>query len=170
MHSALRLRLKALAACWDFQFTQWFSPINPCAVFPSIQRAKIEDLSQTERLKCLSVIKLTLCWEENVMSIWKWRKTNLTAALMPDFCIGIRKTVQVNHFLLLVLPSKCCRWSLWDSVLRLFPHCTLNTAGCSLLQSRPVPTGPHYFCRRLYVLLYTLAFLSVEEMKVGWLP
>lgn len=57
MHSALRLRLKALAACWDFQFTQWFSPINPCAVFPSFLRAKIENVSQTERTKCLSMIE-----------------------------------------------------------------------------------------------------------------
>lgn len=51
MHGALRLRLKALAACWDFQFTQWFSPTNPYAVFPSVLGAKIENVSQTERLK-----------------------------------------------------------------------------------------------------------------------
>lgn len=69
------------------------------------------------------------------------------------FFNGKRKIVWVNCLLLLVLLSKCCRWSLWDSVVRLFPHCTVNTAGCSLLQSRPVRTGPHCFCRQLYVLL-----------------
>lgn len=40
-------------------------------------------------------------------------------------------------------------------------------AGCSLLQLRPVPTGPHCLCRLLYVLLYILVFSCMGEMKAG---
>lgn len=60
------------------------------------------------------------------------------------------------------------RCSLWD-----FSGCSHSAqrwcyaAGCSLLQLRPVPTGPHCLCRLLYVLLYILVFSCMGEMKAG---
>lgn len=40
-HITVRLRLKMLAACWDFHFSLWVSPVKFCSVFFSFTRAKI---------------------------------------------------------------------------------------------------------------------------------
>lgn len=44
MHSTARRRLKTLAACWDFQFSQWFSPIKPwCCSFCEPKLKSVSD-------------------------------------------------------------------------------------------------------------------------------